>query len=80
MTDTEYEPSSTEAIRRMMFGDRRAEFAFYETEDAAHGHRTESGAPCGSELSRRNGVRGWEVCGECLKNPLLKAALFLGGK
>jgi hypothetical protein len=57
-----------------------AEFVLWETDDPAHACRTESGAPCGSELPSRNGVRGWELCEECLNNPALIAALRTGLK
>ena len=64
----------------MIFCGRVAEFVLRETDDPAKARRTESGAPCGSALPSRNGIRGWEVCEECLNSPALIAALKVGLK
>jgi len=63
----------------MRFCDNVAEFMVWETGDVACG--TDTGVPCGSELPSRNGIRGWEVCGVCLKDyPAVIAALKVGAK
>jgi hypothetical protein len=64
----------------MIFCNNIAEFILWDTDDQTYAPRTESGAPCGSELLFLNGNRGWEVCGECLHNPALIAALRIGAK
>jgi hypothetical protein len=76
----DHQNSSMDSVRRMVFCDGVAEFVLWETDDPANACRTESGAPCGSELPSRNGARGWEVCEECLKTPALIAALKTGLK
>lgn len=80
MTETEYVAPSVEEVQRMVFCDKTAEFILWDTDDPTQTEKTESGAPCGTERPPRNGIRGWEVCGDCLKNPALKAALLLGAK
>jgi hypothetical protein len=76
---TEHEPLSIEATEQMLHCARVAEFILWDTDDTVHA-RTDSGAPCGTELPPRNGIRGWEVCGQCLKSQALRAALLTGLK
>jgi hypothetical protein len=81
MTETEYLEPSVEEVQRMIFCGKTAVFTLWDTDRPKQVvERTDSGAPCGTELPPRNGVRGWEVCGDCLKNPALKTALILGAK
>lgn len=80
MTNSEYRPPSIEEIKDMVNCTRQAEFILWDTDEPVHAQRTESGAPCGTELLPRKGIRGWEICGKCLKNPALKAALLIGAK
>ena len=79
MADTENESGSPEAIGRAIRCDRTAEFILWDTDDLAY-ERTDSGGPCGAEMPPRNGIRGWEACAECLKNPIVRALLHIGFK
>jgi len=83
MLAPEYEPSSsveTAEIRDMLECSRPAKFILWQDEDPTQVLKSESGAPCGTELLPRGLIHGWEVCDRCIKNPSLKCALLVGAK
>lgn len=83
MVDSDEKPLSDKEmaeIRDMLDCSRPAGFILWEDEDQAQAEISDSGVPCGTQLPPRGLTRGWEVCERCVKNPLLKCALFIGAK
>ena len=57
-----------------------AKFILWEDEEVAQAKASDSGVPCGTLLPPRGLTGGWEVCERCIKNPIIKCALWFGLK
>ena len=79
MTDTENESASPDSVKRTMSCNRVAEYVLWDRDDLAY-ERSDSRAPCGTRIQQNGIWAGWEVCEECLKNPLVRQLLRIGAK